>query len=108
MTKYAELCYNQMTHSLAASNSDNLRHMQSLYNYSRSQKQAQEMTDKAHRQALTIYAAIVLTTALLLIVVLLWQYYHRKRRALQAQYNHEQANLQKALNELRRVAKIDV
>ncbi|MBR0165904.1 MAG: hypothetical protein IJQ13_03385 [Prevotella sp.] len=106
MTKYAELCYNQMTHSLAASNSDNLRHMQSLYNYSRSQKQAQEMTDKAHRQALTIYAAIVLTTALLLIVVLLWQYYHRKRRALQAQYNHEQANLQKALNELNKLKEI--
>ena len=100
MAKYADLCYQQNIHQLAATNTDNLRNMQSLYNYSRSQQLAQQMTVKAHRQTLTLYAVIILIVLLLLVVAALWQYYRKKRQVLQSQYNQEQANLQKALNEL--------
>ncbi len=103
MAKYADLCYQQSIHQLATTNSDNLRHMQSLYNYSRSQQLAQQMTAKAHRQTLTLYAVITLTAILILIAVALWLHYRRKRRALLSQYDQEQANLQKALNELNKL-----
>ncbi|MBP5776828.1 MAG: hypothetical protein J6W56_04690 [Prevotella sp.] len=106
MAKYADLCYQQSIHHLAATNSDNLRNMQSLYNYSRSQQVAQQMTAKAHRQELTLYAVVALVVVLLLIVAVLWQYYRRKRRALQLQYNREQAHLQRTLNELNRLKEV--
>jgi len=106
MAKYADLCYQQSIQQLATTNSDNLRHMQSLYNYSRSQMLAQQLTAKAHRQMLTLYAVIALTVILLMIIVVLWQYYHRKRRAWLVQYNQEQANLQKTLNELNKLREV--
>ena len=103
MTKYADLSYQQTLSQLAATNTDNLRHMQSLYNYSRSQQLAQQMTDKAHRQQLTLYVAVALAVILLLAVTALWQYYRRKRRMLQIRYHQEQANLQRTLNELNKL-----
>jgi tetratricopeptide (TPR) repeat protein len=103
MAKYADMSYQQTLSQLAATNTDNLRHMQSLYNYSRSQQLAQQMTDKAHRQQLTLYVVVAIAVILLLAVTALWQYYRRKRRALQVQYHQEQANLQKALNELNKL-----
>lgn len=106
MAKYVDLCYQQNIHQLATTNSDNLRNMQSLYNYSRSQQLAQQMTARAHRQLLILYIVVVLIIILLLMVAALWLYYRRKRQALQSQYNQEQANLQKALNELNMLKEI--
>lgn len=103
MSKYADLSYQQTLSQLAATNTDNLRHMQSLYNYSRSQQLAQQMTDKAHHQQLMLYAVVALAVVLLLAVTALWQYYRRKRQALQLQYHQEQANLQRTLNELNKL-----
>jgi len=106
MAKYADLCYQQNIHHLATTNSDNLRNMQSLYNYSRSQQLAQQLTAKAHRQAMTLYVIAALTVVLILIIVVLWQYYRKKRHTLLSQYGQEQANLQKTLNELNKLREV--
>ena len=96
MAKYADLSYQQSQHQLATTNSENLRHMQALYQYSRSQKVAEQMTAKAHRNELIIYAAIIL----LLIVMAVFRHIWQKRRELQRRYDQEKINLSKAEAEL--------
>mgnify|MGYP002852606543 CR=1 FL=1 len=107
MAKYADLCYQQSMQSLAASNSDNLRHMQSLYNYSRSQKQAQQMTVKAHRQARTLYAVFTLSAILLILGIAAWLNYRRgqqkKIAILRLRYEQEKENMKKTQKDMRRL-----
>ena len=108
MSKYAFLCYQQSIPQVALSNADHMRHIQALYNYSRSQRQAQEMTDKARRQERVLYVVGFLAVALLIGAVVGWMHLRQKRQKLWRKYEQEQYNLSKAQAELAKLKEIVV
>lgn len=103
LAKYADLCYQLNDASYASEATQKMQQMQALYNYSRSQKEASIMKERADRNRLMLMTAV---TVLALIVALGIYIYQKKRREtekLQTQYENAKANLEKARKEQKRM-----
>lgn len=103
LAKYADLCYQLNDASYASETTQKMQQMQALYNYSRSQKEASIMKERADRNKLMLMTAV---TVLALIVALGIYIYQKKRREtekLQTQYENAKANLEKARKEQKRM-----
>lgn len=103
LAKYADLCYQLNDASYASEATQKMQQMQALYNYSRSQKEASIMKERADRNRLMLMTAV---TVLALIVALGIYIYQKKRREtekLQTQYENAKVNLEKARKEQKRM-----
>ena len=76
LAKYADMCYQLNDASYASEATEKMQQMQALYNYTRSQKEANEMKAKADRNWLLLLVAI----AVLLLVIAIASYFYQKRR----------------------------
>lgn len=103
MAKYAELCYQQSTRTYASKTSSNLQQMQSLYNYSRSQKQARQMREKALRNEMTLYIVSTLAAAVFILSFSAWRRRRKAFRLLEEQYNRELAEVRSNKEEMERI-----
>jgi hypothetical protein len=77
LAKYADLSYQTSEENFAKAATDEMRRMQSVYNYGRSQRLAQQMEKKAHRNE--VIAILILAVAIVL-GSFSYQYYRRKRQ----------------------------
>ena len=103
MAKYADLCYQLSYEGFSSAASKEVQQMQALYNYTRSQKEASLMKDKANRNKL-----LFLTTLFLFFIgFVIWNYLYQRRKKkmenLQIQYKNAWDNLVKARKELERM-----
>ena len=100
LAKYADLSYQINEENYAQAATKEMRRMQSIYNYSRSQRLAQQMEEKAHRnQLFTIGIGI----AAVLLTVFLFRKYQNKRKEhqrLMNQYHEANANIKKIRHEM--------
>ena len=76
LAKYADLSYQVNDERIATAATAEMRRMQSLYNYSRSQRLAQQMEKRAHRNEMI---AILILAVAIVIGSFSYQYYRRKR-----------------------------
>lgn len=77
LAKYADLSYQANDENVITAATTEMRRMQSIYNYSRSQRLAQQMEKKAHRNE--VIAILILAVAIVL-GSFSYQYYRRKRQ----------------------------
>lgn len=103
LAKYADLCYQLNDADYSSVATEKMQQMQALYNYTRSQKEASLMKDKANRNRL-----LFLTTLFLFFIgFVIWNYLYQKRKkrmeSLQIQYKNAWDNLVKARKELERM-----
>ena len=103
MAKYADLCcqHNNETYSSVASKE--LQKMQALYNYTRSQKEASLMKDKANRNKLMLMVALVVLILFLTVGIYIYQKRRKETEILQIQYLNAKENMEKARKELERM-----
>lgn len=80
VAKYADLCYQTSDGRFRQTNSEQLRHMQSLYNYNRNQKIAHQKTEEALRQRYLLVICLLIFGAITIISALLFVRYRRKKR----------------------------
>ena len=100
LAKYADLSYQANGKYYAQAATEEMRRMQSIYNYSRSQRLAQQMEEKAHHNQLI---AIGIAIAAILLIVLLFRKYQNKRKEhqrLMNQYHEANANIKKIRHEM--------
>lgn len=100
LAKYADLSYQANDENVITAATTEMRRMQSIYNYSRSQRLAQQMEEKAHRNQLV---AIGIAIAAILLIVLLFGKYQNKRKEhqrLMNQYHEANANIKKIRYEM--------
>ena len=104
MSKYAELAYETTDAHFQEKQSDELRHMHSLYNYSRNQAIARQKTAEASRSRM-----LMLSLAFALILTLVsglfaFSYYRNKKKAqmelMQQHYEHDVEKLEQAKYDL--------
>ena len=74
--------------------------MHSLYNYSRTQQLAQQISEKAHRQRMTIYIVITLAVIVLILLSVAWWKKQQDLNLLKLQYDEGMENLKKAKADL--------
>ena len=79
-SKYANLCYQTSEERFQESNAEQLSHMQSLYNYSRSQKIAHEKSEEALRQRYLLLSSLALFSILVILSVIAFRRYKRRKR----------------------------
>ena len=79
-SKYANLCYQTSEKRFQESNAEQLSHMQSLYNYSRSQKIAHEKSEEALRQRYLLLSILALFSILVILSVIAFRRYKRRKR----------------------------
>ncbi len=80
IAKYAALCYATSEKQLEVSSSEELRHMQALYNYSRYQKISQEKTlevTRSHHRLVVVIILFVFVGILIIIFIIVQR--HRKK-----------------------------
>lgn len=103
LAKYADLCYQLNDASYSSNAASEMQQMQALYNYTRSQKEASSMKEKASQNRLMLLAAL----AILILVLGIGSYFYQKRLAeveiLNVQYNNTIANLKKAKEEKKKL-----
>lgn len=103
MAKYADLCYQLNDADYSSAATEKMQQMQALYNYTRSQKEASQMKDKANRNRLLFLA----TLFLFFVGFVVWNYLDQKRKKkienLQIQYKNAWDNLVRARKELERM-----
>ena len=103
LAKYADMCYQLNDASYASEATEKMQQMQALYNYTRSQKEANEMKAKADRNCLLLLVAI----AVLLLVIAIASYFYQKRQKeneiLHLQYENAKNNLEKAKRDQRKM-----
>jgi hypothetical protein len=80
VAKYADLCYQTSEERFRESNAEQLSHMQSLYNYNRSQKLAHEKTEEALRQRYLLIFCWFIFVAIAISSVFVFIRYKRKKR----------------------------
>ena len=100
LAKYADLSYQANGEYYAQAATEEMRRMQSIYNYSRSQRLAQQMEEKAHRNQ---FVAMGIAIAAIILIVLLYRKYQNKRKEHQKlidQYHEANANIQKIRHEM--------
>ena len=103
LAKYADLCYQLNDASYSSNATAEMQQMQALYNYTRSQKEASSMKEKASQNKLMLLAAL----AILIFVLGVGSYFYQKRRTeveiLNVQYNNTIENLKKAKEEKKKL-----
>lgn len=100
LAKYADLSYQTSEENHAQKATDEMQRMQSLYNYSRSQRLAQQMAEKAHRNQLVAIGIAIVT---ILLIALFYRIYQKKRKEhqiLMDQYHEANANIQRIRYEM--------
>ena len=80
VAKYADLCYQTSDKRFRESNSEQLSHMQSLYNYNRSQKLAHKKTEEAIKQHYLLINSWLIFAAVAILFVYFFIGYRRKKR----------------------------
>ena len=100
LAKYANLSYEIAEQNYIQATADNLQQMQSLYNFTRSQQLAQQMSDKAHRHKLMLYYVILVTIIILIVIGVAWWIKQKDHNQLKTQYEDEKERLRKAKDDL--------
>ena len=107
LAKYAGLLFEQAIPAEVAVNRQNIQQMQSLYNYTRSQREAERQAAMARQQRvlLVILALVVIILSLVAVGILKLQQWKRRRQQLEYenllyQYHRERAELAKAKTDL--------
>ncbi len=104
MSKYAQLAYETTDAHFREKQTDELRHMQSLYNYSRNQSIARQKTAEANhnRMMMLIFAfALVLAVAIGYFVFSIYRRRkHEQIRIMQQRYEHDVEALEQAKYDL--------
>ena len=104
LAKYADLSYliNDSIYTFSAKN--DIQKMQTLYNYSRSQKEAIAMKDKANKNRTYFMIALVLGILVACVGFVAWIIAGQKKKEainnLKNNYAHEKQNLEKTKNDL--------
>lgn len=86
LAKYADLLFLESLPVVEAVNTDNLQQIQGLYNYTRSQKEAEQMREKATKQKTILIILVCVSIILLLIVWGIHKHHQWERRQLQLEY----------------------
>ena len=107
VAKYAVACYEVSEQGFSEAQSEELHHMQSLYNYTRNQELARQHAAEAHRNKVRLIVGAFTGLLLLLMAAGLFMGYRRRRqeaiRQLRWQYEHEQEMLEQAKYDLLRI-----
>ena len=97
VAKYTELCYLLNDQSYREAATEKMRHMQSLYNYSRNQKIAIEKTEEAYQHKIRFILAVLTIILILFIVTFFIVRIKRKQKRevqrLKAEFQQKQATL---------------
>ena len=100
LVKYARLSYEMNKKIYLKASSSNLQKMQSLYNYTRSQQLAQQMSDKAHRHQLMLYIVVFSTILILFLIGAAWWKKQENHNQLKRLYEDGKEKLRKAKEDL--------
>lgn len=104
LAKYADLCYQLNGLSYASTSKEEIQRMQSLYNYSRSQKETMLMKDEANKNRLYFMIALVLGILAACAGFVAWIFAGQEKKEainnLKNNYVHEKQNLEKTKNDL--------
>lgn len=103
LAKYADLCYQLNDASYASEATQKMQQMQAIYNYSRSQKEASIMKERADRNRLMLMAAVTVLALIVALGIYIYQKKQRETEKLQTQYENAKANLEKARKEQKRM-----
>lgn len=103
LAKYADLCYQLNDAGYASEATQNMQQMQALYNYSRSQKEASTMRQRADRNKLMLMTALAVLALIVAFGIYIYQKRRRETEMLQIQYENAKANLEKAKKEQKRM-----
>lgn len=112
MAKYAKLAYETTDAHFQEKQSDELRHMQALYNYNRNQSIARQKTAEANHNRLMM---LILTFVLILIVAVgyfVFTIYRRRKheqfRIMQQRYEHDVEALEQAKYDLMKMQEAQI
>ena len=104
LAKYADLCYQQNNYNYVSTSKDDIQRMQSLYNYSRSQKEAMLMKDEANKNRIYFMVALVLGILAACAGFVVWIIARQEKKEainnLKINYENEKQNLEKTKNDL--------
>lgn len=103
LAKYADLCYQLNDAGYASEATQKIQQMQALYNYSRSQKEASIMKQRADRNKLMLMTALAVLALIVAFGIYIYQKRRRKTEKLQIQYENAKANLEKAKKEQKKM-----
>ena len=103
LAKYADLCYQLNDASYSSEATRQMQQMQALYNYTRSQKEASKMKEKADRNKFMLMVALVVLTLVLAIGSYIYQKRRKAIEILYLQYENTKDNLEKAKKEQKRM-----
>lgn len=103
LAKYADLCYQLNDANYASKATRKMQQMQALYNYSRSQKEAREMKEKADRNRLMLMTTVAILALMVALGIYIYQKRRRETEKLQIQYENAKANLEKAKKEQKKM-----
>ena len=110
MVKYAELSYRTANTHFQEKQSDELRHMQALYNYSRNQSIARQKTAEANRNRMMTVILFFILIFVLTTGVFVFLYFKRKKQAQireqQLKYENVIEKMEAALDDLQKVKQI--
>lgn len=99
LAKYADLCYQLNEAGFASEATQKMQQMQALYNYSRSQKEAREMKEKAGHNKFMLMVTVAILALMVAIGIYIYQKRRRETEKLQIQYENAKVNLEKAKKE---------
>ena len=104
VAKYADLCYQVSEDRFKQYNSEELRHMQALYNYTRNQSLAMKKTEEAdrnfHKFLLTGSVALLLVVFLCAVILTNRQRKRAEINRLKAEYSHALEQQEQARQEI--------
>lgn len=104
LAKYADLCYQLNSLSYASTSKEDIQRMQSLYNYSRSQKETMLMKEVAHKNSMYFMVALILSILVACAGIVAWVFAQKKKQEainnLKTNYANEKQNLEKTKNDL--------
>ena len=110
MSKYARLAYKTTDAHFQEKQSDELRHMQALYNYSRNQSIARQKTAEANRNRMMTVVLFFILIFVLITGVFVYLYFKRKKQAQireqQLKYENIIEKMEAALDDLQKVKRI--
>lgn len=104
LAKYADLCYQLNNSSYANEAKKDIQRMQSLYNYSRSQKETIIMRDKVHKKSIYLMVALIFGVLATCAGIVVWVITKKKKEKvinnLKINYENEKKDLEKTKNDL--------
>lgn len=112
MSKYAQLSYEIANAHFDEKQTDELRHMQALYNYTRNQSIARQKTAEANRnRQIIIIGLFTFVMTMVIISFGIYMYRRKKReqmRMLQKQYEHDVESLEQAKYDLMKMQEAQI